>query len=389
MINIPSLSDLRNNAQQQFDRQLGASSSLVQRLYVRAASIVMAGVAHLLYLRLAKTQENIFPDTAEPATQGGSLDRFGLAFLGRSRRQAQSGEYSVTVTGTVGATISSIIQWRSDDNSNNPGNLFMLDSPVTLTSATQQITLRALTPGSDASLNVNDTLTAVQPILNVNNFATVVSEVTAPIDEETVEQYRVATIASIRLESQGGSASDFRLWASDASGVVNSYPYNSSTQNNVVDLYVEANTATGAASQGVLNEVRAVVEQDPDTTRPLPERGRRPLGIFNVNVVSVNVLDVDVTVIGLLPDTASNRATCEASIRQYLSTVRPFIAGADIAANRNDNLSVGRMSVAIQQDLPSGALFNQLNVFVNSNQVFSMFQFTNGNIPTLNSTSFL
>ena len=203
------------------------------------------------------------------------------------------------VTGTIGAVIPAQTTFKSDDTSQNPGNLYILDAEYTLVATTDTITVRSLSTGIETKLAVGNTLTATAPIALVNKSAEVTAETVEPSAAETLEDYRTKALDAYRLEPQGGAATDYRLWAADAQGVKQSYAYKGNTIGEI-NLYVEATIADsidgmGTPSGALLSEVEAVVEYDPDTTLPLSERGRRPIGSWpNFLPVTIKTIDIQI-----------------------------------------------------------------------------------------------
>ncbi len=387
-MNIPKISEIATSIFNDFVSQFGSGSTYLGKLYIRAQITVLAAKQYLMYLEVAKVDKNIFADTAEPESQGGSLDRYGRVKLGRERREAQAGEYDCDVSGEIGATISAGTTFKSDDDSANAGFLFILDQDFTFATTGGAIKLRALDAGLESELVEGNTLTATAPILNVDQGATVSLVVLAPLAAETVEEYRTAIVLSFQTEPQGGSSSDYILWGFDATGVVGIYPYASGSTANSIDVYVEANTVDGIAPPTVLAEVAEVIEQDPDTTKPLNERGRRPLGVLQVNTKSITLGSVDVTITGLFNNDAVIQGLIESAILDLLNDIRPFIASAQSLSGKNDVLTGGRLVATIQAAIGSSNYFSGLTWSVNGNVQTTSYTFTNGEIPQLGTITY-
>ena len=195
------------------------------------------------------------------------------------------------------------------------------------------------------------------------------------------------------LEPQGGAGSDYRIWSADAQGVLRVYPYAKSGDSNVVEVFVEATIADSTDGKGtptvaILDEVEDVIEFDPDTSRPLDERGRRPLAVFDVEVKAITVLDVDIIITGFVGLTPALETTIENAIIADLATIRPFVSSADIEANRNDIVSVSRLIGVVQSVIPDSSFFETLDLEVDGDPVTS-FQFLNGDIPFLDTITYV
>lgn len=391
MIPIPTLQQLYTGILTDLETQYGVSISLAGKSALRAIAAVQAAKFKLYYLVIGNMQKNIFVDTADSETVGGTLERFGRVKLGRNPFAAQAGQYNLTVTGSIGAVIKASTTFKSDDSSLNPGYLFVLDSEYTLVDTTDTISVRALTAGIESKLNLLDALTATAPIALVNSSVSVETITIPPLAAEDLEAYRLAIINSYRLEAQGGSATDYRLWSADAQGVRFVYPYAKSGAANEINLFVEANAVDstdgkGTPSAQLLADVEEVVEMDPDTSLPLLERGRRPLGVFEIHYLAITVKEIDVTITGGVGFTAPIQATITAAITAAINLMRPFVSAADVLANKNDIIDTNKLIGIIIQAHP-GAIFTSVSFEVDSVPL-STYTFTDGNIPYLNSVTY-
>jgi uncharacterized phage protein gp47/JayE len=390
MITIPTLQQLQTSILSDLQAQYGVSISLVGKVFLRALSYVQAAKLKLIYLAIANLQKNIFPDTADSESIGGTLERFGRIKLGRNPFPAVAAVYQLNITGTSGATVPAGTQFKSDDSALSPGVIYQLDYAYTLTSSSGSIQVRCLTLGLDGQLNINDTLTSVVPLAQVSSSAAVSATITAPLAGETLEAYRTAILNSYRLEAQGGAATDYRLWAQDAQGVARVYPYATTNATGEVDLYVEATIADsldgkGTPTTAILDEVEDVVEFNPDTTLALNERGRRPLQVI-VNFYPVTIVNVDIEIVGFTGVTVAQQATILAAIEDYIATLRPYVSAADLPADQNDLINSNKIIGVIIGAIPN-AVFTSVNVEINGSPVTS-YTFIDGNIPYLNGITY-
>lgn len=390
MITIPTLAQLYAANIAALEAEFTITIPVIGKSFLRGLAAVQAAKQKMYYLAIANTQKNIFIDTAESESIGGTLQRFGRVKLNRNPFPATAGQYQCVVSGVAAAVINSETTFKSDDDSASPGKLFILDNTFTFVTTSGTIVLRALEAGTDSKLSTGDTLTATIPIANVSATATVNSENVAPLAAEDLEVYRDKALAAYRLEPQGGAATDYRLWSYDAQGVQEAYPYAKSGAANEINLYIEATIADstdgkGTPSQALLDAVEEVVEQDPDTTKPLTERGRRPLGVFEVHYLPVTPKNIDITIAGYTGVDISAAVT--AALELALSTKRPFIAGADILADRNDTFDTNNI-IAIILNTKPGSVFGAITLTV-AGVAVSTYTFTEGNIPYLNSVTFL
>jgi uncharacterized phage protein gp47/JayE len=387
---IPSIVELQQKITEDFKSKLNLSDDDLKRT-LNAFSLVLSGQMKILYLFLADIQNNIFPDTADSAEQGGTLERLGQIYLNRPPFPDSIGEFSVIVNGVDGSVLREGLTFKSNEDSLNPGQLFILDYEHIISSNPDEIQIRSLGAGTDFNLSVNDKLTITEPVIGVDKTVIVDAIFTQPTAGETLENYRDAILRAIQLEPQGGSKSDYRQWASDAHGVRLVYPYVRDADAGIVDVYVEATLADSTDGKGtptttILNEVEAVIEQDPDLGKPINERGRRPIQA-NVIASAISLVPVDVTISGLNDSSQAVKDVIESSLIDMLYQVRPYISGADLLRNKNNTLYSGRVQSVVTDALANGNFFNQLTLIVDGNSEVS-YEFDLGNIPYLRNLTY-
>jgi uncharacterized phage protein gp47/JayE len=391
MVTIPTIQQLYDDIIADIQTEFGITIPTTGPNYLRAHAAVLAAKLKLYYLGIAGLQKNMFADTADPEASGGTLERFGRAKIGRDPYPASQGVYDVNVSGTIGATIPAGSTFVSDDTSLHRGMLFVLDNAFVLTASPDTITLRALTAGTVAQLLVGDTLSSTAPIANVNDAAQVITEAIEPIDAENIEDYRAIVLQSFRLYPQGGASADYRLWGLDAIGVKQIYPYTASGAPNEVNVFVEATVGASTDGMGtptgpILAEVEADIETDPVTGN-----GRRPLGVFAVNVAAVIINKIDVTITGASSISAANRTLINLALAGAINSVRPFIAGADTLAERNDVFGTNNIISVILSTVP-GAIFSgvAMTIQIGAGPLVPTVSktFDLGNIPFLTSVTY-
>ena len=383
MITIPTLSELYDTIISDIESKYGESIPKVGRSFLRAWAGAQAGVAYLNYLALGKVQKNIFVDTCDAET----LTRFGRVKIGRNPFPATAGEYILNVTGEIGAVIPASTTFKSDDSSANPGFLFVLDSEFTFLTVSETITVRALTAGLDAELEVSDTLTPTAPIALVDSgqsSASVESVPVTPISAESTADYRRKVLDAFRLEPQGGAGADYRLWAADVQEVEQSYPFANLTFQEV-NLYIEANLVDsidgkGTPTAATLLEVQESIE-DPTIDRP----SRKPL-LDVVNYLPVSIKEISIEIEDFDGITAEQETAIFAAVKTHLSNVRPFVSSIDVLANKNDTFGIYQV-VSIILDLYPGSSFGTVILSVDGVE-YTSYEFEGGNIPHLEEISY-
>lgn len=386
MKKIPTLKELYNNVVADLESEMNVHIPLYGKVALRAIAAVHAAKLKLVYLQVGRLQKNIFVDTADPESMGGTLERFGRIKLGRNPFPARAGEYTVTVTGFDKHTIPAGTTFKSNDNSQSPGKLFILDSSHSLSGTSGSVTLRALEAGLSSRLAIGDKLSATVPIAGIDKSVIVTSESMAPIPPEDIEEYRQKIIEAFHVEPNGGSSTDYRLWAKDVQGVKQVYPYAASGFGGQINLFVEASVDAsidnkGTPSAEMLSAVESVINFDPDETKDRLRRGRKPLHV-QVNYLPVTIKEVNIIIQFFSEVTPKEKELIENVLKAIISQIRPFVGAIDNLKDQNDTLQKNILVAAILQALP-GSRFGAIDIEVSGNMV-DQYEFLYGEIPHLN-----
>ena len=323
MKNIPLIADILTSIESSLMSGLDVPSL---DTFLTVDSQTNAGQLKLLYLYIGQQQQEFFPDLATSELYGGTLERAGRIFLGRNPFPAAAGVYQVQVSGTIGATIPASTTFRSDDSSLSPGYLFILDSDFTLVSGFDTITLTALTPGTIANLNLGDTLTCTQPLVNVAAQVVVTSITTGAIDAEDLELYRSKILEQIRLQTGSWSATDYRLVAKNIAGVKQIYAYAYSGHAGQINVWIEGTVPGTAPASGVITAVSTATELV------------RPLHVLQVNYAACTINQIAIQITQVTTLSSSQQAIIKTALQNAINAVRPFIAACDNILKRNDSL---------------------------------------------------
>ena len=393
MTPIPTISQIYNRLEAAFKSRLNISDvELKSVLDVFVA--VLAGEFKLSYLYLSDIRNNIFPDTAQTAENGGELNRLGQIYLNRQPKPATHGFYRVKFTGVENSFLRSGLTLKSNDDSTNAGKMFISETEHYLNNAANEniFLIRSLETGAENILKVDDELTITEPVIGVENTVKVTEIVNLPIESESVDSYRQKIIDAIQLEPQGGSRTDYRLWSQDAQGVRKVYPYLKEGSAGTVQVFVEANKedsidGKGTPSSYILQEVQEVILMDPDDTIEINERGRLPIQSI-LEVLPITLRPVDVQILGLQQNNIEIDSLIKKNLELFLFEIRPFIYGADLQRNRNDILYSGKLQNVVSDSLGNNNFFNEFKMFVDG-QEETKFTFSFSNIPFLRSVNYV
>ena len=77
MFKIPTLKELYDQSLQDLQTEMGISILPFGKMVLRAQAAWQSAKLKLYYVLLGKVQKNLFADTAEPESMGGTLERIG------------------------------------------------------------------------------------------------------------------------------------------------------------------------------------------------------------------------------------------------------------------------------------------------------------------------
>jgi len=388
---MTTIVELKDQISKDLRNRLNLSDDNLKKV-LDALSGVLAAQFKLAYLGLEDTQRNLYPDTADTFENGGSLNRLGRIYLNREIRPSTSAIYRVDVVGVEDSVLRSGLTFKSNIDSENPNKLYILENEYTLTGTDDIITVRSIGGGLDYFQDDNNNLTITEPVIGVDKTVVINKDGAGslfqdPVDAETTQEFRNAILNAIQLEPQGGSKSDYRIWASDAAGVRFVYPYVKDGEAGTVQVFVESSDNGGVPTQSILDEVKEVINFDPDETRPLSERSRRPIQVY-LEVLPIDPVDVEINITGLIDSSTEIRNAIELNLIAFLKNIRPFVDGADLLRNKNDILFVARLQGVVTDVLDADNFFNDFSMLIDGVTQTS-FIFSKEKIPNLINVNYL
>lgn len=369
MNNIPSVQDIYLSIIQDFENRLGVNLQGWGRFFIKAWAMVMAGWFYMLFTKNYYVYRNMLPDTADSTSEGGTLERWGLIKLGRLPFNATSGKYIIKGVGENGSTIPSGRVFVGQNNSKN----YTIEASFTFSSGVDSFEVRSFEGGEDVRLALGAKVIMSSPASGVEREFEVIAETQQPQDSEPLEDYRIKVIEAFRYRARGGAALDYKFWASQVTGVKNTYPY-TGTPLPQVNLFIESQSGNGTASPSLINDVKNYVEGP----------GRRPIGI-QVNYLSVSIVNIDIEISGGSTLTNSEKSLIQSNIELYLDNKRPFVQSVNLP--QSDTINVNEIITIIQNTNPTISLGNIL-VYADSSP-FVTYKLNKGEIPNLSNINYL
>jgi hypothetical protein len=363
-----------------FQNEFNRSLRILPRSFVKIFATIIAGIFIVLYKLIGWFFLQIFPETAywkevkvlgftvRPLVKWGVLIGVGLPRSGMQWK----GEIEVSVT-NLNTTLNPGTQLKSSLT----GKIYITDSPHILDGGFAFVEITCNTPGTAGNLREGDVLNFVSPMGNVKKTAAVISVTREGTDDETEAEYRYRVVNRYRMQPQGGSLADYRIWASTVPGVLNTYPYNDSESPAGVILYVSGNPGLYSdriPSGNLLLQVGDACSYDPETGRA----NRKPVTAvldpdFNgsyTNIRAVGVIGFDIYIDGVLGIALEDFAEIvRPGIENYFLGREPYIRGLSDDNNKTNIVSRNNVSSTVDQiALSVKAEFELVTMYRNKTQ---------------------
>lgn len=334
----PTTRDLSDQIVAQIAASLSQSVPLLPKAFVRVLAWALAGAVVLVYkyAGFIFLQMFVAHASAEETTVNGKtlipLVEWGV-LLGVGRPNAATkAELLIDVSVT-------------DQTGSLPAGTQLLYAPtrvVYVTTAevakdapTIQVTIRAASDdqGGDGSgdignLQADDVVSFASTPPGVATDAVVVSQSVTAADAEDAEVYRARIVRFVQRRPQGGAYADYQGWAEEVEGIIHAYPYTGDNPGEV-DVYIQATEESSGDPDGIPTGAQITAVEESIQLNEFGLATRRPVGAA-VNVLPISVVEFDVEISGLDPDTAETRTAIEEGLDEYLRSREPFIVGLSV-----------------------------------------------------------
>ena len=365
--NIPTLSELFQNHLSRLEGQIGQTSPLNDKAFLRVLAGTEAGQDIGLYKYAADRAKANLALTAS----ADDLDNIGRN-LNVIRTPAQAAIVEADLPATTGTIIPVTADFIADAN----GLRYRPVEAVTSVLGVASLLLRCVESGTNGNLEVGDELQIASQIAGAETIATVTGTDTIGADRQSDADYRPRVLFAQRAITGGANATDHKIWAEAVSGVRRAFPYSGRPPAEGVSfpgdrtVYVEATSSIdpdGIAPAPLIAAVREAVNIDPETGE-----ARAPLGITDSTlfVESISRTEFFVEIRDLTVD-VDKQAACESAISTaltlYFDTIKPYVDGVDIVQERMDSvttLTVGRTVQDVLRSFGASASSIGFGVFV-------------------------
>lgn len=336
-----------------FQERFNNKLRLLPKSFVVVLAKVLAGVFVIPYKLAGWFYLQLFPDTAsfEAVEILGQtvrpLVRLGTLFGVGEPQQGQAWEGKASVEAIAGGkTLTLGTQLKSDKT----GLVYNVAANTPIDGSADEFPRDVSFPvyctqsGTIGALASGDVLKFVSPLGFVARDASVTGTTANGTDDESEAHYRARVESGYGPQPQGGSLTDYRTWAFDAPGVLNTYPYNDKNSPAGVLLYVAGTPdiyPDRIPDRGLCVAVGKVCTYDPDTGKA----SRKPLTAVldpagdetYTNVRPVVVKEFDVYVTGLSgAGMADFGGALSGELKTYFENREPYIRGLTDDIGRTD-----------------------------------------------------
>ena len=342
------------------EAELNTKFRLLPKSFIRVLAKVLSAVFITLYKQQAWIFLQMFVDTA-------SFDE--VEILGRKIRPLVMWGNLVGIGEPEGATqwqgkikvevasVNTYLDQGTQFVDPATGLIYITTQTVLLKNPFEEIAVKCAESGIAGNVEVDDELNVASPYFNIGKKAVVCEVTDKAVDEESESSYRARVKSRWQVQPQGGALVDYRKWASDVSGVLQTYIYKDDDSAAGVLIYVVSDDESRIATSGMLKEVGEACSYDPVTGE-----GRKPVtavldpandGSYgNVRACSISSFTVYVD------DFEGNeidsfKSSCKTNFGSYFLEREPFVRGLSVDNNRVDRISAVNLT-SIANDIAEG-----------------------------------
>jgi uncharacterized phage protein gp47/JayE len=355
-----TIAEIRDLLVNSFQEKFNVAFRLLPKSFIRVIATIFAGVYITLYKQIGWLFLQLYPDTAywgEVNILGRRirpLVKWGILIgVGEPRTGSQwQGVITIRVL-HQGSSLIAGTQLKSEIT----GKLYITEEGAALENDTATAAVICAENGTAGNLEAGDSLSFVSPLGTVERIAAVAETTVYAMEDEGEAEYRARVVNRFRNPPLGGALADYRRWAGDVPGVLNTYPYKDTQSPSGVLLYVSGTPSlfpNRIPSADLLKQVGEACSYDPQTGKAT----RKPItavidpsgnGSYqNVKPVTVTKFDIYITGIAgaLLDDFAD---AVRPVIENYFLGREPYIRGLSDDNNITRLISRNSISSAIDQ----------------------------------------
>ena len=372
-----TIAEIRDLIIDSIQEKFNQTFRMLSKSFLRVIATVFAGVFIVLYKQIGWLFLQIFPETSywgeadilcrhvRPLVMWGRLIGVGDPKTGTLWK----GTAIIISTGQAGTLIAG-----TQLKAASTGKLYITEESVPITAPEAAVPIICAESGEAGNLEAGDVVSFTAPVGIAEKTATVGAVVEYGENDESENDYRARVVARFRNPPAGGALSDYRRWASDAAGVLNTYPYKETESPSGVLLYVAGVPSLfpdRIPTQELLIAVGKVCTYDPETGK----QSRKPItavldpgadGTYS-NVRPVQIIPFDVYITGVTGVPASDFAqAARPALENYFLGREPYIRGLsddnnklNIVSKNNVSTQVDHAAISVKAEFDSVILYKE------------------------------
>jgi len=263
------------------------------------------------YLRLEFVHKQAFVTTAQQEY----LDYHGIQTGGLSRSPAQYAQGGVSFSGVLGTVIPDGTMLARAD-----GSLFTTVGTITLNKSPLNIYVRAVESGELGNTDSGASLTLINPIVGVDSAIVSVDGLIGGAEAESDDSFRQRILYFKQNPSHGGSPYEYVEWCQTKTGVTRVFVQRATPAAGSVTIYFMMDgIGDGIPVAADVDELSGILEQLAPSDA-------------NVIVLAPTPQPIDISITGLVPDTADIRNALVDELKALFirqaepaSTTTPFV----------------------------------------------------------------
>lgn len=328
----------------QMKSEFGKDISILPKSFISILATVLAGVFMILYKSCNWIFLQIFVSTA--SYEEVSILGKTISPLSEWGRLIGVGDPTPATQSIVSARVKVVQKNNSIFSgtqfiSNLNGLTYITTESYTFTKDEETIFLTCAEAGAKGNLSEDDILNIVNPLGFIEDSVEVISLIQVGIDKESESSYRKKIKERFQLQPEGGALSDYRTWANETAGVINSYIYTGDPGN--VLVYVLADPAIypdRVPDRALLKKVGQNIDIDPATglatRRPVTAIIDPDADESYKNIRAVKVVEFDVEILKLeVSSEAEVIKLIKEAIEDYFLEREPYLKGLSLPPAKN------------------------------------------------------
>lgn len=376
-----TIAEIRDLVIDSVQEKFNQTFRMLPKSFLRVIATVFAGIFIVLYKQIGWLFLQIFPETSywgeaniltrrvRPLVMWGRLIGVGDPRTGTQWK-------GIAIVKSTGGTLVAGTQLKAAST----GKLYITEESVSLSMPLAPVTIICAESGEGGNLDNGDVLSFTAPLGIAEKTATVGAVLEYGANDESESGYRARVVARFRNPPAGGALSDYRRWASDAAGVLNTYPYKETESPSGVLLYVAGVPSLfpdRIPTPELLIAVGKVCTYDPETGK----QSRKPITAVldpgaddtYTNVRSVQIISFDVHISGVAGVPVSDFAqAARPALENYFFGREPYIRGLSDDNNKTNIVSKNNVSTQVDQAAISvKAEFDSAILYKNGVQIAS------------------